>query len=60
MLNWRKNPRTLRVPYKYFHMPLVKENSFRNEKRWVEYAYKRNTPIPIPDEYVEKLKKLMK
>ncbi len=60
MLNWRKNPRTLKVPYKYFHMPLVKENSFRNEKCWVQYAYRKDNPVLIPDEYVKKLKELTK
>ena len=60
MLNWRKNSRTLRVPYRYFHMPLVKEHSFRNESRWKQYAYKKNTPIPIPNDYVEKLNRMTK
>ena len=60
LLNWRYNKRTLKVPYKYFHMPLVKEYSFRNEPRWKQYVYRKSTPIPIPDEYIEKLNGMTK
>ncbi|KKN59590.1 hypothetical protein LCGC14_0540530 [marine sediment metagenome] len=60
MLNWRRNPRTLVVPYKYFHMPLVKEHSFRDEPKWVRYKYKRDNPVLMPDEYIKKLNKITK
>ncbi|HEC66367.1 MAG TPA: glycosyltransferase [bacterium] len=60
MLNWRKNDRTLRVPYRFFHMPLVKESSFRVEPEWAQYKYKSNTPELMPDKYIKELNKLTK
>lgn len=61
VLYWKKNKRVKVVPYKYFHLVLLKEHSFRNEPEWVEnYGYRNITPARIPEEYIEKLRVVLK
>lgn len=59
MLYWKKSDRVPKVPYHFYHLPLLKDWSFRNERQWEHYDYGRVKPVELPDWYKKELKKIL-
>ena len=46
-LYWKLNKKSALLPYKFYHLPLLKDHSFRNEDWAGKYKYKIGTPIKL-------------
>ena len=47
LLYRRQHPKVKELPYKFYHLPLLKGHSFRNEAWAGHYKYKVGTPIKL-------------
>ncbi len=52
-------PQIKRTECRYFHVPTLKEHSFRNETVWSKYRYKRIKPAKLPEERIEELNTIL-
>ena len=56
ILYHKKNERNKVVQEHFFHLPLLKENSFRDEKEWAKkYSYKVGEAVALSESYSKKL-----
>src|SRR3990167_9872670 len=60
MISDKAGMKVKRVPYHYFHLPMLKDYSFRNNEQYSSYAYTNIDPKPLPEEYKLKLKNILK
>lgn len=52
-------PQIKRTDCRYFHIPTLKEHSFRNEPVWEKYRYKHIRPAKLTEESIEELNAIL-